>query len=179
VIVLRVMVWYRPDMGDSLGTMLTMTTYGTWMRGDMRGWIDSGRLMPPDPAVERADQQRMSHSMFLFDDERLLEIGEAIGQSLQSRMAAIIYAMTVQSQHVHVVLGDTPASLSGIVKCVKDAARWHLRAGRPIWGQGYDKRFCYDETSLRARIKYVERHNVRMGLPRRPWEFITPPFQRD
>ena len=169
-------MWYRSDMGDTLGTMLTMTTYGTWMRGDIRGWIDAGRLMPPDPAVERADRQRMDHPMFLFDRRGLLEIGEAIGQSLQSRTSVKIYAMTIQTQHVHVVLGNTPASLGRIVKCVKDAARWHLRAGRPVWGAGYDKRFCFDETSLRARIEYVERHNARMGWARRPWKFIASPF---
>ena len=152
-----------------------MTTYGTWMRGDMRGWIDAGRLMPPDPVLERADRQRMGHSMFFFDCGKLLEIGEAIGQSLQSRTPTIIYAMTIQTQHMHVVLRNTPASLGGIVKCVKDAARWHLLAGRPIWSAGYDKRFCFDENSLRARIEYVERHNAAMGWPRSPWKFVVPP----
>ena len=164
-------------MGETLGTMLTMTTYGTWMRGDMRGWIDAGRLMPPDPAIERADQSRMDHPMFLFDSGRLLEIGEAIGQSLQSRTPVRIYAMTIQPQHMHVVIGPTPDSLGRIVKCVKDAARWYLRAGRPIWGEGYDKQFCFDENSLRARIEYVERHNAEMGWSRRPWKFIAPPFR--
>jgi hypothetical protein len=163
-------------MGDTLGTMLTMTTYGTWMRGDIRGWIDAGRLMPPDPVLEQADRRRMPHPMFLLERERLLEIGEAIGRSLQSRTSVKVYAMTVQTQHVHVVIGDTAATIGEVVKCVKDAARWHLRAGRPVWGAGYDKRFCYDEDSLRVRIDYVERHNTRMGWQRRPWEFIESPF---
>jgi len=133
--------------------------------------------MPPDPILKRSDQQRMTNPAYFFDRGQLLEIGEAIGQSLLARKPARIYAMTVQTWHVHIVVSDTPASLSGIVKCIKDAARWRLRPGRPIWGAGYDKRFCFDERSLQARIEYVERHNVEMGWPRRPWEFITPPFR--
>ena len=164
-------------MGNTLGTMLTMTTYGTWLRGDMRGWIDAGRLMPGDPVLERCDRQHMKHPMYLFDRRQLLEIGEVIGQSLLARKPVRIYAMAVQTWHVHVVVNDTPATLSEIVKCVKDAARWHLRADRPIWGAGHDKRFCFDENSLRARIEYVERHNVEMGWTRRPWDFIAPPFR--
>ena len=155
---------------------MTMTTYGTWIRGDLRGWIDAGRIMPPDPVLERADRKRMKHPMYLFDSERLAEIGEAIGRSLLKRMPVRIYAMTVGTWHVHVVVSDTPAALSDIVKCIKDAARWHLRPGRPIWGDRYDKRFCFDEAALRARIEYVERHNVQIGRPRRPWEFIVSPF---
>lgn len=36
-------------MGKTLGTMFTMTTYGSWLRGDERGWIEDGKLMPPNP----------------------------------------------------------------------------------------------------------------------------------
>ena len=155
-------------MADTLGTKLTMTTYGTWLRGDVRCWIDSGRLMPPDPVLERADRQRMKHSMYLFDQERLPEVGQVIGRSLMERMPVRIHAMTVRSWHVHVVVAHTPIALRKIVKCVKDAARWHLRVGRPIWGAGHDKRFCFNERSLRARIEYVERHNVATDWSPRP-----------
>ena len=47
----------------TLGTLLTFTTYGTWLRGDARGWID-GVLMPPDPVLESADRGRMVHPPF-------------------------------------------------------------------------------------------------------------------
>jgi len=164
-------------MGNTLGTMLTMTTYGTWLRGDVRGWIDAGRVMPPEPVLELRDRQRMKHPVYLFNPNALLEIGEAIGRSLLDRKRVSIYAMTVQTWHIHIVVGVTSAPMSELVKCVKDAARWHLRAGRPIWGGGYDKRFCFDETSLQARINYVESHNTANGWPPRPWDFIVSPFR--
>lgn len=27
-----------------------------------------------------------------------------------------------------------------------------------VWTRGYDKRFCFDEKSLRARVDYVKKH---------------------
>jgi len=48
-------------MPRTLGTMFTITTYGTWLRGDYRGWIDDGKLMPPDPVLQAADGERMKH----------------------------------------------------------------------------------------------------------------------
>ena len=80
--------------------------------------------------------------------------------------------MTVQTWHVHVVITATQHPVAHIVKCAKDAVRWGLRPGRPIWADGYDKRFCFDEESACARISYVERHNTAIGLPPKPWDFI-------
>jgi len=55
--------------------------------------------------------------------------------------------------------------------------RWAMRPGRPIWGDGYDKRFCFDGASALARIAYVEEHNLARGRPARSWPFILdPPF---
>jgi len=160
-------------MPKTLPIMITMTTYGTWLRGDMRGWVErGGRVLPPNPRLEAADRQRMRHPVFLFDESRLLEIGAAIGKSLRERLGLRILAMTVRTWHVHVVIAATDHSISNVVKCAKDAARWELRPGRPIWTDGCDKRFCFDEDSVRRRIEYVERHNKESGLPAKPWDFI-------
>ena len=43
-------------MGSTLATMLTMTTYSTWLRGDRRGWVDDGQIFPADPELESADR---------------------------------------------------------------------------------------------------------------------------
>ncbi|WP_428308810.1 hypothetical protein [Lacipirellula sp.] len=162
-------------MRPTLGIMITATTYGTWLRGDRRGWIDDGKLMPPSPGLEDADRERMEHPPFVFGAEQLLEVGDLMGRSLVTRLAAPIFALHVGSWHFHVVIGVQPCDVPAAVKCGKDAVRFGLRPSRPIWTAGYDKRYCFDEASLRGRIRYVERHNKRAGLPPRPWPFITPP----
>jgi hypothetical protein len=164
---------YHHAMGRTLGTMLTMTTYGTWLRGDQRGWIDDGVVCPPDPKREAADRARMKHQPFRFRVDQLHDVGEAIGRALIDRKQVTVLALTVETWHMHVVIGATRHDVGVVVKCVKDAARYALCVGRPIWGAGYDKRYCFDAPALQSRVAYVERHNLRRGLAPRPWPFIT------
>ncbi len=161
-------------MGRTLATMITMTTYGSWLRGDGRKWVDEGIVYPPDPILEANDEQRMKHAAFRFAARDLMRIGQLIGESLVARKQQQILAMTVQTWHVHYVVSATRVPISDVVKCAKDAARFGMRVGRPIWADGYDKRFCFDTKSVRNRVAYVERHNTGGGRPAKPWSFIVP-----
>ena len=157
--------------------MLTMTTYGTWLRGDQRGWVDDGRILPANPIIEDGDRKRMKHSVYLFERDRLLDVGEFVGSSLRERLELRILALTVQTRHVHLLIGPTNHDIAKIAKCAKDAVRWGLRPKRPIWSDGYDKRYCFDETSVWNRIRYIERHNLEQDWPAKPWPFLdTPSF---
>ncbi len=163
-------------MGRLLANLITMTTYGTWLRGDQRGWVDEGIVFPADPVIEEIDRKRMKHSEYLFSAGDWWQVGEWMGTSLVKRLALRICAMTVQRWHVHVVAGASSAALPDVAKCAKDAVRWGLRPGRPIWGAGFDKRYCFTMREVLARIEYVERHNLAAGRPAKPWAFIVPPI---
>ena len=168
-------------MNDTLAILFTFTTYGTWLRGDERGWIEDGRLMPPDPVLERDDRDRMKGELFLFCKADLHCVGAAIGESLIERKDALIYALTVQTWHIHFVIASARHPVADIAKCAKDAVRWRLRPERRIWTKHYDKRFCFDNATVRDRIAYVERHNERIGWPAKPWPFIKTftPLEQD
>jgi len=155
-----------------LGTMFTITNYGTWLRGDKRGWVDDGKTLPADPELERADEARLKHPPFLFCPPDFQRIGVCIGESLRMRLEQRVWALAVNTWHVHFVVAASRYGPAEVVPCTKDAVRYGLRAGRPIWTAGYDKRFCFDERTLRTRIAYVERHNLALGWAARPWEFI-------
>ena len=166
-------------MANTLATLITMSTYGTWLRGDRRGWVDDGKILPPDPILESADRRRMKHPVYVFERARLLEIGDFLGQSVVSRLDVRILALHIGTWHVHIVIDFTTCPISEIVKCAKDAVRYGLNPGRPIWTDGCDKRFCFDVRSVLNRIRYVERHNEQYGWPAKPWSFIvqyTPTF---
>ncbi len=161
-------------MGNTLAIMLTITTYGTWLRGDRRGYAEDGIIYPADPDLESRDRARMKHPVFVFSRDRLLDIGAFVGESPLSRLRISIHALHAGTWHAHIVIGAARHPIGDIAKCAKDAVRYGLRPGRPIWTGGYDKRFCFDERSVFARIRYVERHNEAMGWPAKPWPFITP-----
>ncbi len=159
-------------VAKTLAIMFTLTTYGTWLRGDQRGWVDDGRILPANPILEADDRKRMKHSVYLFERSGLLEVGGFIGKSVCERLNLRIWALTVQRWHVHLLVGHTNHAVPAIVKCAKDAVRWGLRPGRPIWADGYDKRYCFDQASVWNRVGYIERHNLKQDWPARPWPFL-------
>ncbi|MFO0895855.1 MAG: hypothetical protein U0836_00380 [Pirellulales bacterium] len=162
-------------MSGILATMVTLTTYGTWLRGDERGWTEDGRARDPNPQLMEADQRRLKHPAFVFSDEILRFVGQTIGDSLVGRMSLPIWAMSVHNTHGHILYGPTAHSPAAVVKCAKDAARYALRVGRPLWTEGYDKRYCFDADAVRERIRYIEDHNAELGWARRPWSFVRIP----
>jgi len=80
---------YIHRMSATRAILLTSTTYGNWMRGDRRGWVENGVICPPDPVLEAADMARMKHPPFRFDHSRLIDVGAMIGESLSSRLICI------------------------------------------------------------------------------------------
>ncbi len=62
-----------------LGVMFTMTTYGTWLRGDSRGYVEDGVTYPADPAKQLMDRARLKYDPYAFEKARCSEIGERIG----------------------------------------------------------------------------------------------------
>lgn len=136
-----------------------------WLRGDRRGWVDEGRVLPPDPDLESQDRWRMKHSPYQFPKECLLRVGEFLGRGLIDTLNISVLALTVQTWHAHFVIGPTFVDIATIVKTAKERVRRGLKEQRPVWGNGYDKRFCFDLRTLRNRVAYVERHNLEMGWP--------------
>jgi len=66
-------------MANTLAIMMTMTTYGTWLRGDARGWVDKGVVFPPDPDLEATDCARLKHSIYRFADADWYRVGSMMG----------------------------------------------------------------------------------------------------
>ena len=62
---------------------------------------------------------------------------------------------------MHIVVGYDGRPAEEAVRRYKNAATVALRndglRGR-VWTRGYDVRYCYDEGSLRGRIRYVGKH---------------------
>ena len=158
-----------------LAVMYTWTTYGTWLRGDDRGWVENGITYPPSYQIEQHDRALLKHEPWFFDETQFLKIGNLVGRSLIDRRKLSIYALAVQSWHLHIVTSVIDHNWSATVKCAKDAVRWGLRPGRPIWTDGFDKRFCFDDKSMWNRIEYVQRHNVALGWKADPWDFLVSP----
>ena len=144
---------------------LTWTTYGTWLPGDARGWVDRRRrhgevVEAPDPEREATAREAMRGEPVKLDPELRALVREALLDSAGRRDWSV-HALQVRSNHVHVVLsaGDTPPGrVLGILKAYASRALNRARPGAwPRWWtrQGSKRSLFTDEVVARA-VRYVQ-----------------------
>ncbi|MHC4478387.1 MAG: transposase [Planctomycetota bacterium] len=143
-----------------IGFMATWTTYGTWLQGDRRGYVKNGTTLQASPELERANKQLQKHDAIKIParlrqtvNDAILKEAEEIGQE--------VYAIAVCSNHVHIVVQSIDKSCGYSVGRFKKAATSALRRfgfARSVWTEGFDKRYCYHQEELEAKIKYVQEH---------------------
>jgi len=129
-------------VAKTLGYMITWTTYGTWLQGDERGYVKNGKIYPANESLKQTNKQ-----LQLQDEIRLSKIQqqivrEAIIKEAQ-KQGQQIFALSVNSTHVHIVAENISQPISKIVAYYKKAARLALKSighkGK-FWTKGYDKR---------------------------------------
>jgi len=140
--------------------MVTWTTYGTWLQGDTRGWVKKGNTYQVNRSIEEANKEKIRYPVVrLTKRERDLVQEAILGKARERRQR--VCAISVWSNHVHVVLEYDVCPISQVVQAYKNAATVALKksgfCGR-VWTSGYDKRYCFDEEALKSRIKYVNSH---------------------
>jgi REP element-mobilizing transposase RayT len=141
--------------------MITWTTYGTWLQGDERGYVKDGKTHPGNKSLRESNKRsQLQDAVRLSKNQQQLVRKAIIGEAaLQGQR---IYALAVQSNHVHIVAEYIRQPISRIVAYYKKAARLALKATNhygKLWTRGYDKRFCFDWATLEQRIKYVQDHD--------------------
>jgi len=148
-------------MAKTLAYMVTWTTYGTWLQGDKRGYVKNGRILKPDAKMQAANLRNLQkHPLSLTAIQKAIVAKAIAGKAEQ--LGQNVLAIAVCQNHVHLVIAYNGTPIEYSVKHYKNAAisalRKHGLNGR-VWSGGFDKRFCFDEESLRKRIDYVNNHN--------------------
>lgn len=151
-----------------LGYLLTWTTYGTWLPGDNRGWVQKGTLgiQNPDPQREAQARAAMAEpAVVLTDDQRTLA-EDTIRDHCRIR-GWTLHAVNARTNHVHVVVTAErdpeeimdqfkawcSRKLSDQAGLTKAVAK---KAGRRHWFTEYgDKKRLEDEDALQNAIRYV------------------------
>src|SRR5271166_3497530 len=93
----------RVPQDDPLAFFLTWTTYGSWLPGDERGWVEKpGNIMSPDPERESEAAERMHDSEVLLDSEQRDLVERTVADHCRHRDWHL-HAVNCRTQHVHVV----------------------------------------------------------------------------
>jgi len=140
--------------------MVTWTTYGTWLQGDKRGYVKGGEILRGDEKTEEICRRLQKQPAVILNKveketahRAILTESEKIGQAIK--------ALAVCTNHIHLVAEPCRQSIEKIVSRYKNVAMFALyklgRNGR-IWTHGFDKRFCFTEKQLAARVNYVQNH---------------------
>lgn len=149
-------------MSKIVGYMLTWTTYGSWLPRDKRGYVQDGQILPGNVRTLERNKQRQKSTIVRLSTREKQIVHRVILTEAQ-KLGHQIEVCVVFSNHVHLVARPHSESIEEVVgryKSVTTRALWqHGRMGR-IWTKGYDKRFCFTEGNLTARIKYVNKHNL-------------------
>lgn len=98
-----------PDAGsipasDPLAFFLTWTTYGSWLPGDDRGWVDGhGHFRAAEPLQAASARREMVEEPVSFDVDQRASVENAIETDCRRR-GWHLHAVHCRSQHVHVVV---------------------------------------------------------------------------
>ena len=161
-------------MDDPLGYFLTWVTYGTWLPGDARGWVEYRHgWQLPDPVRELEAAARMAEDACRLGAEQREAVQRQIAATYRRR-GWQLHAVNCRSNHVHLVVsaGETPpkkirADLKAwATRCLKEQAR--SLGDAPLadasgyearrenwWAERGSIRFLFDESRLEAAILYV------------------------
>jgi len=146
-------------MNDPLAYFLTWPTYGTWLPGDPRGWVEYHRGWKlPDPILLFESRLRMQEdACILTVDER--QLAEAQTRETCEFRGWKLFAVNCRSNHMHLVVGARDTSPTKIRVDVKAWCTRRLKANNPgrtlWWAEGGSQRHIFDEDSLETVIQYV------------------------
>ena len=145
---------------DPIGYFLTWTTYGTWLPGDSRGWVEHRHgLQLPDSVRKAEAAARMTDDACRLSEEHRFAVEDQVRETCGQREWPL-HAVNCRSNHIHVVVSvhnTLPQKIrvdlkAWTVRCLKqrfdsDRDRW--------WSERGSMRYLNDEESLEAAIVYV------------------------
>jgi len=147
-------------MAETIGYMLTWTTYGTWLQGVEKGFVKDSQVRGENVALKMDCEKKLNGSAVRLRRKEKAIVREAL-MAAAKRFKQRIRAIAVHSNHVHIVCEYVEVPIGVVVGHYKSAGRKALKksgfVGR-VWTRGYDKRYCFDEKALQDRIDYVRRH---------------------
>jgi hypothetical protein len=138
-----------------LATFATTTSFGSWLPGDARGYVDNGLIMPPRPLLHSHVQSRMRQAMVAFSPAEQ----DVLFDALQAASQEFAYQLTdavIEATHVHWVIGhDDP--VPAMIGRPKTRMRQRIARGR-IWTADYCHRVLFIEEELYQVRLYLTKH---------------------
>ncbi len=158
----------EPPLAEPLAYFITVSTYGTWLPGDERGWIEYRHGWQfPDPVRKLEAAAKMSEDACWLDAGQRRAVEDQIAETCEVR-GWRLHAVNCRTNHLHVVLTSkieprrTRSQLKawctpGIEETRRRAQQIRMppKPRENWWAERGSQRFINDEESLEAAILYV------------------------
>jgi REP element-mobilizing transposase RayT len=146
-------------MARPLAYLLTWTTYGTWLPGDARGWVEGGTpgIQEPDGARLAAAQGDLTKAPVTLDEAQRAIVAATIEAHCAIRQWRL-HAVNIRSNHVHVVVTADAAPETVMNQLKAWCSRRLNEQGEPRkhwWTRHGSTKWINGETYLRNAINYV------------------------
>ena len=147
-------------MARLVGYMVTWTTYGSWLPGDKRGYVENSRILEGNKSMRKACEKLQKYPAVKLNQSEKEIVRTAIIKEAE-RIGQKIEMLAVCTNHIHFAARPGEKSIERTVCMYKSAATRALRSWRkgPVWTKSFDKRFCFSEADLATHIKYIQNHN--------------------
>ena len=159
-----------PDPGSiaqpgPLAYFLTWTTYGSWLPGDERGWVDGrGGMHVAEPLRATVARRSMKEDAVLLAGPQRVTVERSIA-GLCAVRGWHLHAAQCRTQHVHVVVTAATTSPDEVLRQLKAWCTRGLRLTvggnetaeprRRWWTEGGSRRQVFRERDLVSVITYV------------------------
>ena len=145
---------------------------------DEIGFIEPHQLHEGDPVRLRMAQERMKHPPVKLDASMTRAVANGIGGCVaKSEGGLLVAAAAIAHTHFHLLLPYTGRDIDGTAAWLADQTTKAVHRDTshvgPVWGKSSWKVFVFTHEHWDAARRYIERHNERNGLDRRPYEWIT------
>ena len=146
--------------GDPLGYFLTWVTYGTWLPGDARGWVEYQQgWQLPDPMLELESMALMTEDACRLNEDQRRAVESQFAETCQHR-GWHLHAANCRTNHVHVVVSAPGTRPKKIRSDLKAWATRCLKTGfdqtrENWWAERGSIRYLNDEKSMEAAVIYV------------------------
>lgn len=156
----------EPPMPDPLGYFITWSTYGTWLPGDERGWVEYRRgWQLPAPMRELEAMAKMTEDACRLDPEQRELVHRQVAETCRIR-GWELSTVNCRSNHAHAILatrGDPKLVRSQLKSwCTRRLKELDLARQQGIgpvrenwWAERGSQRFINNENGLEAATLYV------------------------
>jgi hypothetical protein len=138
-------------------TFVTTTSHGTWLPGDLRGYVRKGVILPGDAKLLRLSLQQLKGKPVYFS----LHERDRLFDALVAGCAEFNYRLSdvaIESWHLHWILFHGDAPIETVLGRLKTRMRQALARGR-IWTAGYCAEPLFDNAAIEQAQEYIAHHD--------------------